>query len=183
MDRRTLLRSIAIITGATVVGGEWLLSGCKSPQAKTGLFSTQDVSLMDEIAETILPATDIPGAKAAGVGSFMTLMVEDCYNPDQQNAFTEGLTSLEAQCLKSTGKSFLAAQPADRETFLIAQDQEAKKALDEGGFHYFTMIKQLVLFSYFTTEIGATQGLRYVSVPGRYEGCIPYVKGEKAWAL
>jgi len=94
MDRRTLLRSIAIITGATVVGGEWLISGCKNPQAKTGLFSSQDVLLMDEIADTILPDTDIPGAKAAGVGPFMALMVEDCYNEKQQNAFSQGLTTL-----------------------------------------------------------------------------------------
>ncbi|MCB0602819.1 MAG: gluconate 2-dehydrogenase subunit 3 family protein [Saprospiraceae bacterium] len=183
MDRRTLLRSIAIITGATVVGGEWLISGCKNPQAKTGLFSSQDVLLMDEIADTILPDTDIPGAKAAGVGPFMALMVEDCYNEKQQNAFSQGLTTLEEQCRKSTGKTFMAGDPAEREKFLVSLDQEAKAAQADGGFHYFTMIKQLVLFGYFTSEIGATQGLRYVQVPGRYDGCIPYTKGEKAWAL
>jgi len=48
--------------------------------------------------------------------------------------------------------------------------------------HYFTMMKQLTLLGYFTSKPGATEALRYVPVPGRYEGCIPYTKGEKAWA-
>jgi hypothetical protein len=43
-------------------------------------------------------------------------------------------------------------------------------------------MKQLTLLGYFTSEIGATQTLRYVAVPGKYEGCIPYKKGDKAWA-
>ena len=48
--------------------------------------------------------------------------------------------------------------------------------------HYFTMIKQLTLWGYFSSEIGATQALRYVAIPGKYEGCVPYKKGDKAWA-
>ena len=44
------------------------------------------------------------------------------------------------------------------------------------------MIKQLTLWGYFSSEIGATQALRYVAIPGKYEGCIPYKKGDKAWA-
>ena len=48
--------------------------------------------------------------------------------------------------------------------------------------HYFAMMKQLTLLGYFTSKPGATQALRYVAVPGHYEGCIPYKKGDKAWA-
>ena len=45
------------------------------------------------------------------------------------------------------------------------------------------MIKQMTVWGYFSSEVGATQALRYVPVPGRFEGCIPYNEGEKAWAL
>ena len=44
------------------------------------------------------------------------------------------------------------------------------------------MMKELALLGYFTSEIGATQALRYTETPGRYDPCIPYTPGEKAWA-
>ena len=58
--------------------------------------------------------------------------------------------------------------------------QKAKKETDPT--HYFKMMKELTLLGFFTSEIGATKALRYVAVPGKYEGCIPYNKGDKAWA-
>lgn len=185
MDRRDLLKSIALITGATVVGGELMLLGCKSEAAKTGLFAAGDAALLDEIAETILPATDIPGAKAAGVGAFMTVMVQDCYDEKQQKTFTDGLVSLDLACKTATGKTFMNASAEERHDFLVTLDQEAKayKPAEGDGPHYFTLMKQLAIFGYFSSEIGCTQALRYVQVPGKYEGCIPYTKGEKAWAL
>ena len=48
--------------------------------------------------------------------------------------------------------------------------------------HYFRMMKELALLGYFTSEIGATQALRYVESPGRFDPCVPYTPGEKAWA-
>jgi hypothetical protein len=48
--------------------------------------------------------------------------------------------------------------------------------------HYFRLLRELTVLGYFTSEIGAKQALRYIETPGRYEGCIPYTKGEKAWA-
>jgi hypothetical protein len=58
--------------------------------------------------------------------------------------------------------------------------QKIKKPEDDN--HYFRMMKELTLLGYFTSEIGSTQARRYVPVPGRYEGCIPYKKGDKAFA-
>ena len=46
----------------------------------TGAFAAADVALLDEIAETILPETSTPGAKAAKVGAFMALMVSEAYD-------------------------------------------------------------------------------------------------------
>jgi hypothetical protein len=62
----------------------------------------------------------------------------------------------------------------------LKEYNEAKK--DKDPNHYFGLMKQLTLLGYFTSEIGATQALRYLAVPGKYEGCIPYNKGDKAWA-
>ena len=49
--------------------------------------------------------------------------------------------------------------------------------------HYFRMMKDLTLLGYFTSEVGATKALRYIETPGHYDSCIPYKKGDKAWAV
>ncbi len=42
------------------------------------------------------------------------------------------------------------------------------------------MMKELTLWGYFTSEPGANKALRYIAVPGKYQGCIDYKKGDKA---
>jgi hypothetical protein len=69
---------------------------------------------------------------------------------------------------------------------LTALDKEQKayqdkKAKDDPS-HYFRMMKELTLLGYFTSKEGATMALRYKAVPGRYDGNVPYKKGDKAWA-
>jgi hypothetical protein len=80
----------------------------------------------------------------------------------------------------------MKASPEHRKEVLSALDKEQKdyNANKKNGDpnHYFSLMKQLTLLGYFTSEIGATQALRYVAVPGKYEGCIPIQKGNKAWA-
>jgi hypothetical protein len=57
------------------------------------------------------------------------------------------------------------------------------KEFNSAPLHYYTMIKQLTLFGYFTSETGMKQTLRYLPVPGKYDGAFPYKKGDKAWAI
>ena len=47
-------------------------------------------------------------------------------------------------------------------------------------------IKNLVVSSYFRSEVGATQVLKYNGpsiVLGEYKGCIPFEEVEKTWAI
>jgi len=187
MDRRELLKMITVLTGSAFIGGELLLTGCKNEPAMGGaVFNAEDVAFLDEVADTILPATKSPGAKAAKVGTFMTVMVNDCYEEKDQKIFHEGIGKLNEACKKANSKSFLESSPEQRTSFLTALDKEAKdyqkNKKKEDPTHYFTLMKQLTLFGYFTSKEGATQALRYVAVPGKYEGCIDYKKGDKAWA-
>ena len=102
MNRRELLKLIVAATGGAVIGGEFLLSGCNNPESsKTPLEFTEDnIAFLDEVAETILPQTTTAGAKAAGVGRFMTVMVNDCYTKDDQEIFHKGLVTLDDACKK-----------------------------------------------------------------------------------
>ncbi len=85
--------------------------------------------------------------------------------------------------LNKNNKSFMDSSPEQRHDLLVALDKEAKEYQTlKRPTHYFRMMKELTLWGYFTSEIGATKALRYVAVPGKYEGCIDYKKGDKAWA-
>ncbi|MBS1576642.1 MAG: gluconate 2-dehydrogenase subunit 3 family protein [Bacteroidetes bacterium] len=192
MDRRELLKMVALLTGGAVIGGEVFLSGCNNTDttAKTttteGAFSNDDIAYLDEVAETILPKTNTPGAKDAKVGAFMTVMVTDCYPEADQKIFREGMKKLDDASNKANSTGFMKATPEQRKNLLVQLDKEAKdynkNKKPEDPNHYFSMIKQLTLMGYFTSKPGATEALRYVAVPGKYEGCIPYKKGDKAWA-
>ncbi len=191
MNRRDALTRVGLILGGTVVGAELFLSGCtNTPDRSIGAagtnFSNDDIAFLDEVAETILPATDSPGAKEAKVGMFMTVIVKDCYPEADQKVFVAGMQKLNDVCKQKNGKVFLDCTPEQRHDLLVALDKEQKdymtaKKKDDPS-HYFRMMKELTLWGYFTSEPGATKALRYVAVPGKYQGCIDYKKGDKAWA-
>jgi hypothetical protein len=190
MNRREALSAVAVILGGTLVGSEYFLTGCKSPDKKADgaavNFDNKQVAMLDEISETIIPTTNTPGAKAAKVGSFMAMMVKDCYEEKNQKAFMDGLDKIDAATDKKFNKSFMEADAKQRHDILVALDSEQKEYMknkkDKDPVHYFRLMKELTLLGYFTSEIGATQAARYVDIPGRYEGCVPYKKGDKAWA-
>ena len=134
MSRRDAIRvAVALLGGAAFAGGSRLLaaaeaagSGAVSPAA----FSAADVALLDEIAETILPQTKTPGAKAAKTGAFMALMVTDCYWPAQQKIFRDGMDKVDAAMKKAHNVSFMQATPAQRIAVLSALDREQKRVMD-----------------------------------------------------
>lgn len=182
MNRRHLLKLIAAATGTAMIGSTALLSGCATSPQTSLVFSVEDIALLDEVAETILPRTDTPGAKDARVGQFMSVYVPDCYTPEQQVIFHQGLVTLEQRCQQIYNRNFLALQPDERNDFISQLDQQARTETVAGKTHYFTMIKQLTLFGFFTSEVGATEVLRYVAIPGRFDGELPYQPGDRAWA-
>ena len=185
IDRREAIRRVtALLGGVALVGGSSLVAACERAQrgvgaAGAGTFSAHDVALLDEVAETILPETKTPGAKAAHVGAFMALMVTDTYEDREQQIFRAGMRQLEQA-------SFMAAKPAQRLALLERLDREQQAYMDgkadDAPAHYFRLMKELTLLGYFTSEIGCTQAQRYRETPGRFDPCVPYTPGETAWA-
>ena len=138
-------------------------------------------------------------------------MVTDCYTEKQQATFTKGIAKLDEDCKKAMGKNFIDCTPQQRHDFLVTLEKEAKeynkkrdeddkpirealektnrtvavkeqKEFEAGPSHYYTMMKQLTLLGFFTSKTGMTETLRHIPVPGRYDGALPYNKGDKAWA-
>jgi len=189
MNRRQALTRVSLILGGSIAGAGFFLEGCKPAGTKafTLDFTPDDIDYLNEIAETIIPATSTPGAKAAEVGAFMTVMVRDCYTEQDQKIFIEGMAKLNDASNKKFDKAFMSLNPEQRHDLLTGIDEEQKEYYrnkkDDEPAHYFRLMKELTLLGYFTSEIGSTQALRYVESPGRYEGCIPYKAGDRAWAI
>ena len=127
MDRRELLKMIAAVTGGAVLGGELFLAGCKNAPSIGGpIFTAEDISFLDEVADTIIPTTSSPGAKAAKVGQFMTVMVNDCYDGDDQKIFHDGIKQLDEASNKKFSKDFMSITPEQRKELLVEIDKAAK---------------------------------------------------------
>lgn len=192
IDRREAIRRVTtLLGGAALVGGNALLTGCRSPRvvaAPSTLqpFTASEIAFLDEVADTILPSTKTPGAKAAKVGAFMAVMVTDCYDERDQQVFRHGMLELDSASRAASGSTFMSATPAARLALLQTLDREQKAHMDKRAAtepaHYFRMMKELTLLGYFTSEIGYTQAQRYVESPGRYDPCLPHAPGERSWA-
>ncbi len=202
MNRRDALKNVSLIMGGTMLGANAFLSGCRpkgsSEKSMDELFTTADINLLDEIGETILPETEIPGAKAVNIGTFIAMMVVDTYEDRHQQVFKDGLQSIRSDFENQYGHSFMKGNAEERHAFLNelntqlyvptedgkgdTQHRETDPSSDDPD-HYFRMLKELTILGYFSSEIGSTQALRYVETPGRYEACIPYKEGDRAWSI
>lgn len=191
MNRRDAIARVGLLVGGTVVGANAFLTGCTPKRSEEALgaldFSPKNISLLDEVGETILPTSAAsPGAKEAKIGEFMKAIVTDCYEENDQKIFMEGIGKLNEAANAKFGDDFMDLDATQRHDLLVAIDKEAKdyqsNKKGEEPTHYFTMMKQLTLWGYFTSEVGSTKALRYNPVPGRYDGCIDYKKGDRAWS-
>lgn len=173
VGRRRALRFMAL-------GGVGLAGGCGLPvlrrDPERSALDARDVLLLDELGETIVPATPgLGGARAASIGLYMIATVNVCWSLEQARAFVRGLDALEAACVSEHGKGFMALTDAQKLGFLT------RWSADPEGAGMVAMLKRLSVQGYVTSEIGATQALRYDPVPGSYRR-IRYVKGDKRWA-
>jgi hypothetical protein len=204
--REAVQRVMTLMGGLALVGEERLLVAASDAVALArataqgvGAFTVADVALLDEVAETMLPETSTPGAKAAKTGAFMALMVTDVYSDLDQRVFRDGMRALDDACRAATGGGFMQATAAQRLQLLQALDREQKTAMEERSnpartrypaaapppdapAHYFRMMKELALLGYFTSEIGYTQAMQYRETPGRYDPDVPYSPGDRSWA-
>ena len=184
MDRREAIKTVTLLLGGTALAGSGLLGAVEraharaaKPGQQVGTFTAQDIALLDEVGDTILPETKTPGAKAAHVGAFMALMVTDTYEERNQSVFREGIKQL---------AGFMELTPAQRLAKLEQLDREAKSYMDTRAQgappHFFRLMKELTMLGYFTSEIGVTQAQRYRESPGSFDPCVPYTPGETAWS-
>jgi gluconate 2-dehydrogenase gamma chain len=193
MDRREALKRTAWVLG-TAVSAPTIMAVLKGCAAKPTLdwkpvfFTEEQAGLVSQLAETIIPKTDTPGAKEAGVPSFIDLVVKDCYKKEDQDKFVAGLKAFDDQAKIEAGDSFLDLDAAKQTEFInkvYKQATEAAKTAEPNTDRPFILtMRELTLTGFFTSEPGATQVLQYEAVPGAYHGCLPLAEAGngKTWA-
>lgn len=178
MKRGDALIQTAAILGGTITGAQVFLSGCTPRKEIVADVEKSDIAFLNEVAETILPATEESGgAKDAGVGEFIQTMVTDCYDQEEAETLWSGITKINQEPERPFSSDFMSLDPEQKFELITEID---KAALDSEN-HYFRMMKELTLWGYFSSEIGCTEALRFNPTPGRYEACIPY-NNEPDWA-
>ena len=200
MNRREAIQKAALTLGyaisASAVAG--VLHGCKArPDLvyQPDFFSEDQALTVSELAEIILPKTNTPGAKEAGVPGFIDDLLKEVYTTEQQNSFLTGLGAFNAEVKSSYGDNFGECKKEDQLAFVKKKHDEAMHTVGPAGAEgwwnsegskietpFIITMKELTVLGFFTSEAGATQVLQYNQVPGPFQGCVPLEKVGKAWA-
>lgn len=194
MDRRDALRRVALLTGAAISApfAAAFLQSCESEAGSVEgsdlhFLKQQQFDILNELAERIIPKTDTPGAKEAGVVKRLDLILALYYTEKEAKEFVTQLDAFEADCKKVHNKSFIEISDEERDTYLTTVEDAAYKAKESGKESkeiFWFNIKQGVLTTFFMTEAGMTQVLQHKAIPGPFQGCVPMAEaGEgKTWA-
>ena len=146
--------------------------------------------MISEMAETIIPATETPGAKDARVGEFVIKMINEHADAKVQNRFMSGLHDAENYAASKYNQSFVKCTSAQREEILLHFEQSSKpmkgilgkvqrKIL---GTSFFVTLKTYVVMGYATSQLGATRGFAYDFIPGPFQANLPLQPGQRSWA-
>jgi hypothetical protein len=192
MNRREALQRAGLVLGYAISAPTLaaVLNGCKAkPELafQPQFLNADQAALVAEVAEIIIPRTDTPGAKDAGVPAFIDILVKDCYKKEDQDNFLKGLDEFDKGAKDAYGDAFMDLEPAQQVEYVTKVHNDALTALkDEANRDkprpFIHIMKELTVVGFFTSEPGATQVLQYVAVPGSYKGCIPLSEVGKTWA-
>ena len=185
MNRREALKSVAFLMGsaisATTMGVLFENFVLPEKDKNAVSFSATDEQILSEFAETIIPSTaSSAGGKAAGIGAFIPMIIRDCYPVQLQELFASGLKEMQIKCVTDFKKDFVTMAVDERNQLMTSLRDDALATNKAPCF--FLIARDLTLLGYYSSEIGCTQAREYLPVPGRYDGDVPYTRGQKAWA-
>lgn len=188
VSRRDAIKQLALACGLALSANSLTaLAGTFTPptdfgRSKKTLLNSDQLALVRELGEIIIPTTDTPGAIAAGVHDFINHFMVYCASEGEQQWLLGGLATIEKSAQKNFSKPFLALDKS-QQIQLLTQMEQASDGFTENDRKLFKQFKALVTFGYYTSEIGASQELAYLAIPGGYKGNFKFKDVGKAWAL
>jgi hypothetical protein len=186
MNRRKAITGILLLAGGGTSAIK-LLTSYERPDLKMLLLHKD---LITAIADTIIPATNTPGAKAANVTPFIIAMIEECTPQKQQIRFLNGLEDVDLYAKKKFHLPFTSCSVEEKR--MVIDHFEKRDRPYKGiagkishrlmGDSFFTIMKAYTVNGYCNSMLGATRGMAYDHAPGRYTGCVMLTHGQRCWA-
>ncbi|HYD23434.1 MAG TPA: gluconate 2-dehydrogenase subunit 3 family protein [Croceibacterium sp.] len=167
LDRRALMRGAILLVGGTLAAGA--IAPAFAATGTERFFTPAELAIVAEYAEIVIPRTDTPGAKDAGVPEALDGLMANWASAERQAEFRALVERIAAAGVIGSG-------PAQVD---LARRFDAAQMPADPVYRRF---KELVLTLYYLSEPGATQELRYELTPGRWEPSIPVGPDTRAWA-
>lgn len=177
MDRRDLMKGLMALVGAGALAAPGI--SFAEAAAGDGYFTPARRAVLEHLSGAIIPQTDTPGAREAGVPQYIDALIANWANADSRAMFDGALDAVDAWSRDRAGKGLAELSPADLDTVVAAYDADA---FGRGDWPY-RRLKDLIVTTYYTTEAGATQELRYELAPGVWEASIPADASTRCWAV
>lgn len=174
MQRREVLKSLAILTGGAV-----LIPSCNFEKedilaAYSNLQITPSLqTLLGQIADTIIPPGQLKGASDLAVQDFILVMVNDCFDTDQQAQFTKGLLGFNAFSKKAAGGNFSKLDSPTKEKVIaegLAIDEDSADETGKAVRSFLSIAKRLTIQGFMMSEYIQTEVKPYSLIPGSYNG-------------
>tara|TARA_B100001750_G_scaffold92344_1_gene72870 strand:+ start:16845 stop:17420 length:576 start_codon:yes stop_codon:yes gene_type:complete len=191
MKRREALKNVSLFISGTLAipTGSILLNSCSNPSKELGwnpkYLNDNEAFFLSELANTIIPNTEFPGALAVGVPLEIETYVFNVLEEKNISKFRDGLKKLNHFLNNNSSKSskpFFESNLLEKTKMLnlIQKNKHSEIRI------IYMSLKSSVITSYFNSEIGATKVLKYNGpsvVLGSYKGCIPFDEVGKTWAI
>ncbi len=182
IDRREALGGIAALFGAALVAPlrRAVAAGVDpgmGPQNE--IFSDAQRALLDALCERIIPTTDTPGASDADVTSYVEMIVDEYYEPDEREAFLRDLQAVDAHARQQHRTAFAELAAEQQDSIVSMAERQQLEGADDA---FFETVKQLTVTGYYTSEIGMTVERIYLPIPGRYDGAYPYAEAGRLFS-
>jgi hypothetical protein len=175
MNRRQAIKRTALLSGGMVLLKHSLLGQASSLSIPTSAaFGPNEESLLQLVVDTLIPATDTPGAKELKVDQFVLLMVNDCHSEEDQTAFYAGLHNLDAFTEKHFGQSFTLCDADTRVEALNSLSKSPDTTPELQAF--FKITKDRTIQGYLESKYVMTEALPHKMIPDPYDGYYPASK-------
>ena len=169
MERRNAIKALGLSLGSLISLPAWASNWHESTLVTRSLSTNNDVALLAELVDTLIPATDTKGAKELGVPQFIQTMLADCYTPKAQDNFAKSLAEMGPLSIKTFGKPFVeidASQRLDMLKLLAA-------STDKDTQDFFKTLRGLTIKGYTSSEYYMTKFTDYEMAPARFYGSVP----------
>lgn len=189
-SKRQFLRGLTALMGTAAVSK--MISGdalavAFNYQAKADntvkvgkLFSLEQMQVLHDICAVVLPKTDTPSAADLDVHGFLDNQLSVCYDKKQQQQAIEIIEKVDFSSKAHYSKQFIELKDSQQKELLIALEAE-QLGFTAQDRQAFKALKSLLVFGFFTSEVGATQALNYQAVPGGFKGSVSYTSLKKSW--